>query len=140
MEFRQLTPNDYAQFLPLIQEFRHTVFTEDEFKETLTQINARGQIWVAVQDNNLIATATVLYEPKFIFNRAIYAHIEDVCVKTAYRRQHIGQRLMTHVIQEAKRNQCYKITLDCADTNIAFYESCGLERRGNQMCQLIDNL
>jgi glucosamine-phosphate N-acetyltransferase len=140
MEFRQLTIDDYAQFLPLIQEFRPTVFTEDEFKETLAQINVSGQIWVAVQDNNLIATATVLYEPKFIFNRCIYAHIEDVCVKAAYRRQRIGQRLMAHIVSEAKHRNCYKLTLDCADTNVAFYESCGLERRGNQMCQLLENL
>lgn len=140
MNIRELNINDYIQFLPLIQEFRPTFFTEDTFHKTLQQINAFGKIFVAEKGGELVGTATVLYEPKFINNCCIYAHVEDVCVKEAYRRQRIGQQLITHIIQEAKRLGCYKITLDCADTNIAFYESCGLERRGNQMCQLIENL
>ena len=140
MEFRDLTSDDYSQFLPLIQEFRPTVFTEAEFQETLEQIRIRGKVIVAVYEGELVGTATVLYEPKFIFNRCIYAHVEDVFVKAAYRRRHIGQQLIKHIIQDAKRMNCYKITLDCADSNIAFYESCHLEKRGNQMCQLLEHL
>ena len=140
MEFRDLTQEDYIQFLPLIQEFRPTIFTETEFRETLEQIRIRGKLIVAVHEGELVGCATVLYEPKFIFNRCIYAHVEDVCVKAAYRRRHIGQQLMAHIVQDAKRMNCYKITLDCADSNIKFYESCHLEKRGNQMCQLLEHL
>jgi glucosamine-phosphate N-acetyltransferase len=140
MEFRELTSDDYSQFFPLIQEFRPTTFTEAEFRETLEQIRIRGKIIVAEFGGELVGTATVLYEPKFIHNRCIYAHVEDVCVKATYRRQHIGQQLMAHIIQDAKRMNCYKITLDCADANVKFYESCRLERRGNQMCQLLEHL
>jgi glucosamine-phosphate N-acetyltransferase len=140
MEFRQLHISDYNEFLPLIQEFRPTSFTEEEFRETLAQIEKCGAIWVAVKGTELVATATILYEPKFIYNRCVYAHIEDVCVKAAYRRQHIGQQLIATLIEDAKRKQCYKITLDCSDANIPFYESCGFTRRGNQMCELLENL
>jgi len=113
------------------------MFTEDEYKHTLAQINVCGAIWIALQNGSMVGCATILYEPKFIFNRCTYAHIEDVCVKAAYRRQGIGQQLVRHVIQEAKRAGCYKLTLDCADTNVPFYVACGLEKRGNQMCQLL---
>jgi glucosamine-phosphate N-acetyltransferase len=68
----------------------------------------------------------------------IYAHIEDVCVSASRRRQGLGKRLIQHLIGEAR--DCYKITLDCSDENVPFYEACGLERRGNQLCQLVENL
>ncbi len=95
-------------------------------------------IWVYEEGEQLLATGTIIYETKFIYNTCIYAHIEDICVRASHRRQGLGKKLVAHLIDQARH--CYKITLDCADENIKFYESCGLERRGNQMCQLLKNL
>lgn len=138
MTFRLLTVHDYAEFLTLIQEFRPTQFTEEEFQSTLHNIQSSSDIWVYEENGKLLATATIMYEYKFIFNNCIYAHIEDVCVRTSHRRQGLGKQLILHLIKQA--HNCYKITLDCSKENIPFYEACGLEWRGNQMCQLISNL
>lgn len=138
MVFRCLTIHDYSEFLSLIQEFRSTNFTEEEFQSTLKQIQSSSDIWVYEENGKLLATGTIIYEHKFIFNRCIYAHIEDVCVRTSHRRQGLGKQLMLHLIKQAQH--CYKITLDCAKENIPFYQACGLEWRGNQMCQLLSNL
>ena len=39
----------------------------------------------------------------------------------------------------AKNKNCYKITLVCNEENTQFYEKCGLEKRGFQMSQLLNN-
>jgi len=133
--FRVLSLADYREYLELINEFRPTSFTVEQFEKTLAAIQRSGNIWVYEENGQLLATATVIYEHKFIMNTCVYAHVEDVCVRSSHRRKGIGQRLMRHIIDVSRH--CYKITLDCADSNVAFYQSCGLERRGNQMCQLL---
>ena len=136
MAFRRLTIHDYLAYHELINEFRPTQFSEVQFIQVLIEIEKSGAIWVYEEEDGLLATGTIIYEHKFIINTCVYAHIEDVCVRATHRRKGIGKRLIEHLIGEAK--YCYKITLDCADTNVPFYEACGLERRGNQMCQLME--
>jgi glucosamine-phosphate N-acetyltransferase len=136
--FRRLCSSDYLEYLRLINEFRQTHFTEEEFIKTLTLIEKSSTIWVLEEDNHLLATGTIIYEHKFIFDICIYAHIEDVCVTKELRRQGLGKKLIEHLLEQT--THCYKVTLDCADENVAFYLACGLEKRGNQMCQLISNL
>jgi ribosomal protein S18 acetylase RimI-like enzyme len=137
MLVRALIDTDYAQFLELIRDFRDTTFTEDEFKETLRNINATSDILVLEISGILVATGTVFYEQKFIFNRAVLAHVEDVCVKKEYRRQGYGTLIIQSLLERARTNRCYKITLDCASSNVDFYTACGFEVRGHQMSQLL---
>lgn len=135
MIIRPLLESDYDAFYELIQEFRPTQFDKESFCKVLKEVEKSSKIWVVENNNELIATATIIYEHKFIFNTCVYGHIEDVCVKASYRRQGIGKMLMEHLVKQA--SHCYKVTLDCADANVAFYEACGFERRGNQMSTLI---
>ena len=138
MSFRQIVTSDYLAYLDIINEFRPTRFTEAQFIETLDNIKKSSAIWVYEDNGVLLATGTIIYEHKFIGNVCIYAHIEDVCVRASHSRLGLGKILIQHLINQARH--CYKITLDCSDENMRFYESCGLERRGNQMCQLLHNL
>jgi len=135
MVFRKLTSSDYIAYLNLINEFRETQFSETQFNTTLKEIEKSSVIWVYEENGILLATGTIIYESKFIFNTCVYAHIEDVCVRASHRRKGIGKLLLKHLINEARH--CYKITMCCNDENIKFYQACGMERRGNQMCQLI---
>ncbi len=138
----QATPADYVSFKELIKQFRDTEYNEQEFYQTLSEINKSSTIIIVEnsETKKMIATATIIFEHKFIFNRAIYAHIEDVCVDETVRGQGWGKRIMEHCVLKAKERDCYKITLDCADNNVGFYLKCGLEKRGNQMCNLLSNL
>ena len=77
---RILTKNDYTNYYPLINSFRHTEFTEEEFQEYMNTLPSNMEIWVIQEDDRLLATGTIIYEPKLIFNRVTYAHIEDICV------------------------------------------------------------
>jgi glucosamine-phosphate N-acetyltransferase len=131
--FRKLTINDYQSFLLLIKDFRATSFTKEMFIENLNKIMHSSDIYIVEYQNQLIATGTIIYETKFIFNICTLAHIEDICVKIEYRNQSLGKYIVNKLVDIAKENKCYKVTLDCADTNIAFYEKCNFEKRGNQM-------
>jgi glucosamine-phosphate N-acetyltransferase len=140
MNIRKVTYEDYESYYALINEFRPTVFTREQFQETLAYIQQTGDIWVFEENKTLIATGTIFYEKKLIFNTCIYAHIEDVCVKQTERGKGYGKRLVRHLLEETKRNGCHKVTLDCSDENVGFYIACGLTKRGNQMCVIIQYL
>jgi len=130
---RLLTVDDYSAFLALISQFRPTTFTKEQFCEALSRISLSSEIYVVEQEGALVATGTVIYETKYIFNICTLAHIEDVCVAEVCRGQGIGKWLMRRLVDQAKAKGCYKVTLDCADSNVAFYTKCEFEKRGNQM-------
>lgn len=56
-------------------------------------------------------------------------YIDDLCVDEALRGQHIGRSLYEHVLDFARREGCYNLTLnvwECNQSAKRFYESCGL--------------
>lgn len=134
---RKVQPNDFNSFFKLINDFRETSFTVEQFEDTLHTINKNSDIIVLEYNNELIGTGTIIYEYKFIFNICCLAHIEDVCIKKEFRNKGLGIFLINELIKLAEIKKCYKITLDCSDSNIAFYEKCKFEKRGNQMSMLI---
>lgn len=140
MTFRALTYSDYAQYVSVINEFRKTEFTQQQFNEVLDYVKKTGDIWVYLEEDKILATGTIFFEKKLIFNTCTLAHIEDVCVVSEKRGQGLGKRMAKYLFEQAKSHGCYKVTLDCNDHNVGFYESCGLGKRGNQMCELISNL
>jgi glucosamine-phosphate N-acetyltransferase len=140
MLFRTIENTDYLQYSKLINDFRETSFSYEEFESILKYIKQTGDIWLLIVDGIMVATGTIFFEKKLIFNTCTLAHVEDVCVAKTYRGKGYGKNMMSHLIAQAKSHGCYKITLDCNDSNVGFYESCRLTRRGNQMCELLENL
>ncbi len=57
-------------------------------------------------------------------------YIDDLCVDETLRGQHIGRTLYEAVLDFARANDCYNVTLNvwsCNDSAQKFYESCGLK-------------
>ena len=131
MYIRKLVKSDYASFLKLIQQFRPTIFVQEQFDEIFDKL--MGDVWVCEVDGELIATGTILYEHKFIHNGGISAHIEDIFVQESYRKSGIGGSLIKHLIDEANSHHCYKIILDCKHELMPFYERLGFQPHGYQM-------
>jgi len=133
IKIRILNKDDYSQYFDLINIFRKTFFTEEEFINNLLKINNNSNIWVIELNNKLIATGTLLYEYKFIHNISKIAHIEDICVNNNYRGKNYGKILVNYLINEAKKENCYKVTLYCKEDLEKFYKSCNMEKNGIQM-------
>jgi glucosamine-phosphate N-acetyltransferase len=130
---RKLNENDYLQYKNLINKFRDTIFDEIQFKEILKKMINYSDIWIIELNNEIISSATILYEYKFIHNISKIAHIEDVCTLKKYRGHGFGKILIKHIINESKNNNCYKITLYCKDELENFYNVNNFEKKGIQM-------
>lgn len=133
---RKITVDDYEKYYPLINEFRPTVFTEQEFRTYVSSLPPTMEIWVMEDDNSIIATATVIFEPKLIFNMCTFAHIEDVCVSSAHRKSGVGSLLMKSIIDLCTTRGCRKVTLVCNESVAPFYFRNGFEKRGIQ-CSIL---
>ena len=138
MTFRLLTKNDYSLYLPLINNFRKTNFSEQQFQTFLQTLPSNIEIWVFEKNSQLVATGTLIYEPKLIFDLSIYAHVEDICVLESERNNKLGSSMVQHLMKVANDKGCHKITLVCAEKTAPFYIKNGLEQRGVQCCQLLD--
>jgi len=132
---RKLNVSDYEKYLNLINQFRSTIFTLEEYKNILSKIENNSTIWVIDYNNELIGTTTIIYEYKFIRNIVKLAHIEDVCIDKNYRNKGIGKLLINFVVNEANKENCYKIILDCDENLENFYKKSGLEKKGIQMAK-----
>ena len=128
---------DYKNYLHLINQFRLSAFTLEEYKNVLSKIENNSTIWVIDYDNELIGTATILYEYKLIHNIVKLAHIEDVCIDQNYRHKGIGNILINHLVNESTKESCYKVTLDCDEKLENFYKNAGLEKKGIQMTKYL---
>lgn len=85
----------------------------------------------------LAATATLLVERKLIRGGAFAGHIEDVVVDAQFRGSGLGRRMVDALTDEARRRGCYKVILDCAESNVPFYERCGYATKELQMVRYL---
>ena len=56
---------------------------------------------------------------------------------TCYYKEWEQEQIVQWLINEATRQLCYKVTLDCSDHIVPFYETIGFEVRGKQMSKLL---
>lgn len=90
-------------------------------------------IFVAVnEEENVLGYAfcmTQQYQNHEIMTDVRTLYIDDLCVDEQLRGQHIGKRLYEYVVNFAKEQNFYNVTLNvwCLNENaMKFYEACGL--------------
>ena len=107
-------------------------YTDDELIEIIK--DDTRPIFVAVDDNgSVIGYAFCIFIQHINHNiltdiKTLY--IDDLCVREEYRGQHIGKALYDYVVDFAKSEGCYNITLNVWELNSdakAFYESLGMK-------------
>lgn len=120
--------------LECLGAFGQTKLTRAQAAPILNEKTRHGHIvLVAVLYDQVIGTATLILEPKFLRSGSIVGHIEDVAVLEAHRKSGVGRMLIEKLCKIAKKNNCYKVILDCADKNVHFYEECGFHKHENCM-------
>ncbi|MBQ2135605.1 MAG: GNAT family N-acetyltransferase [Clostridia bacterium] len=96
--------------------------------------NDKTPIFVAVNDEDtVLGYAFCVYEEirddKSLMDRKSL-YIDDLCVDENQRGKHIGTHIYEYVLEEARKNGCYHITLNVWTLNqsaMKFYEKCGME-------------
>ncbi|GAA5922915.1 glucosamine 6-phosphate N-acetyltransferase [Sporobolomyces koalae] len=92
---------------------------------------------VIVQDesNELVGSATLVIERKFLRNAGLCGHVEDVVVDPKLQGKKLGVLLLKVLTKLSEDQGCYKTILDCDPKNEAFYVKCGYENKGCEMAK-----
>ncbi len=130
----------------VIEELLH--YTQTQFQEldglmgelsdriTLSQLDlmrvlrdSNCHLYVILDEGHIIGCATlcIFYSPT-----GAKASIEDVVVSSAHRGQHLGRRLMEHVIEEARRYAPIELHLTSKPSRVKankLYQKLGFEKR-----------
>lgn len=127
-----------SQVLMIHHNGRPDLFKKDVKKytdEQLLQIIADNKrpIFVGVDENqNVLGYAFCVFQQHIdnnILTDIKTLYIDDLCVDDNLRGQHIGKQLYEYVLEFAKKEQCYNLTLNvwsCNESAMRFYEKCGL--------------
>ena len=137
IEIREIRENDLENgFLETLDFLRKVSdLDKNKAKEILEKIkqNPNQIIQVAIDDKKIVGCITLLIEQKFIHDGGLVGHIEDVVVRKDYEGKGIGMKLVTSMLEYAKRKNCYKTILDCKDDVKQFYERIGFKHESNGM-------
>lgn len=116
-------------FLAAIAALKPCELTEEEAVEVFRKrMRQKIMTYVAIKEDRVIGTATLLIEPKFIHSGGVVGHIEDVAVHQGFQHHGLGGRLVRHLLDICRQHKCYKVILDCAEEVIPFYEKLGFHR------------
>jgi glucosamine-phosphate N-acetyltransferase len=108
----------------------------NEYTKNPNHITFVDEIKEAGKPASIVATSSILIESKFLHCGSKVGHIEDVVVDKDARGSGLGQKIVEHCIEYARKNGCYKVILDCSNKNVPFYINCGMYLSEN--CMRID--
>jgi glucosamine-phosphate N-acetyltransferase len=127
-------------YLDLLSELTEVSKLENQtFLENVLKISQMGTIIVCFVENpplpgfKIVASGTLIVEPKIIHGGKNVGHIEDVVVKSSYRGFSISQDILDLLKIEAREKDCYKVILDCTKEVQRVYIKSGFEEKGIQM-------
>jgi ribosomal protein S18 acetylase RimI-like enzyme len=106
-------------------------YTDEELKEILA--DGKTPVFVAEQDGNVLGYAFCVHQ-QFVNNNNMTdiktLYIDDLCVDEAARGMHIGKALYEYVVEYARAQGYYNVTLNVWADNVnavKFYERIGLK-------------
>lgn len=106
----------------------------DQQLESIIANTVQTPVFVAVDENDMVLGYCFGIVEQFVNDnnrtdvKTLY--IDDLCVDEKYRRQHIAKRLYEHIIDFARSNDFYNVTLNVWECNPgarAFYDKCGMQ-------------
>jgi len=130
------------QYLLLLSELTSTTYIETSlFLKNIEKIHQMGKIIVGTinhrSSNNIeiVASGTIIIEPKIIRDGKNVGHIEDIVVSKNMRGKGISQQILNILKTIARENNCYKVILDCDNAVKNVYIKNGLDVKGIQMAE-----
>ena len=138
---RTLDKNDFSKnYLNLMSQLSPVDIkkvTKLEFVSWVEEVNNNSNHNIFVIENvdnaDIIASGTLLIEPKLIHSFGYAGHIEDIIVDKSYRGCGLGKIIVSYLIEHAKILKCYKVILNCSDKYVKFYKKLGLNKKDNTM-------
>lgn len=132
---RMLQAEDFENgFLETLCHLTTVDLTPEEAVRIWRGRNAAGvRTVVAVEDDKVLGTASLILEHKFIHRGGTIGHIEDVAVHPEHGGKGVGSAVVRELVEMARQSGCYKVILSCSDENLAFYSRLGFRKHDNGM-------
>lgn len=134
--------NIKEQYFWLLSELTKTIYIETPlFVKNIEKISKMGSIIIGYignpNDDNfeLIASGTIIIEPKIIREGKNVGHIEDIVVSKIMRGKGIAQVILNMLKNYAREKNCYKVILDCENDVKDVYIKNGFNVKGIQMAE-----
>lgn len=128
------------KYLDLLSQLTQvSIYSDQQFISLVNNIFKMGSIIVCYLFNplspefDIVASGTIIIEPKIIRGGKSVGHIEDIVTSSSYRGKGLGQDILELLIQEGRENNCYKIILNCTDNLKGYYEKVDFKESGMQM-------
>ena len=130
-----------TQYLLLLSELTVTNYIETSlFVKNVDRISEMGAIIVGIIYNSpnnieIVASGTIIIEPKIIREGRNVGHIEDIVVSKEMRGKGISQQILDILKLIAREKNCYKVILDCDENVKNVYIKNGFNIKGFQMSE-----
>lgn len=151
---RRAEKKDINDLLRLLSEVNlvHHLLRPDIFKigtkynkyELSLMISDNSKPIFVYDDNGIKGYAFTIFKKHIndsILTDKLSLYIDDLCVSSDSRGMHIGEALYKYVLDYAKKNKCYNVTLNVWYDNknaLAFYEKMGLQYQKIGMERILD--
>ncbi|KAL8601550.1 hypothetical protein ACOMHN_003816 [Nucella lapillus] len=136
---RPLALSDFDKgYMQLLQQLTKVGdVTVEQFTERFNQMKGCPDTYyiVVIEDTSvgqIIGSASLIKEQKFIHSASARARVEDVVVSDVYRGKQLGKILLDVLLQLSKELECYKLSLECKDQMVKFYSVFDLARPEGQ--------
>lgn len=128
----------HAKIRPDIFNSGTTKYSEEDVAELLN--DKKKPVFVAVNENDEVlgyAFCQIREQPAMVYMVQFKSmFINDLCVDSSCRGQHIGEKFFEFVKKEAKNIGCYEVTLNVWTGNTGaekFYEKMGMKTKERMM-------
>ena len=132
LRLRPLNLGDFSLgFLQLLTQLTKVGdISQEMWRQRFLEMKKKsGTYYVMVVEDSLthqvIGATTLVVEQKFIHECSQVGRVEDVVVSDKYRGRQLGKFLVASAIVLAEKLNCYKVTLNCTDQMLSFYNGLG---------------
>ncbi|PVD25878.1 hypothetical protein C0Q70_13542 [Pomacea canaliculata] len=139
LKIRPLALGDYHNgYMELLQQLTKVgEVTKAQFEDRFSQMKACPDTYYIIVIENqttgqVIGSATLVKEQKFIHGASARARVEDVVVSDLYRGKQLGKILLDVAVLLSKAVNSYKVSLECKDHMVEFYSQFGFIREEGQ--------
>ena len=125
VKIRKLKKQDFKKGFNRCLEMLGDFKLKNKFKTFRKREERKIKTFVIELNKKIIATASIIIEPKFRHLSKSCGHIEDVCVIKKRQKMGFGKKIIQNLISYAKKHGCYKLVLSTKKKNLGFYQSLG---------------
>ena len=127
--------NEVINILQSISEFKPSLDEYNKIWDKFNQIPNNFGIIALNQNHKVVGYGSIILEYKI--RGGIMGHIEDIAVHKDFYKMGIGKKIINYLLDFAKENNCYKVSLSSQEHNIDFYKKLSLYKTGYTLTKFL---